>query len=277
MIFSNHATKKKENEMSKRTSTILSLVAAALLIGCALPMASADEAVDKAFETLKSYNWGDDRAALKAIDDAVAASHEDEAAQKALAARLAAVLGTDVSQAAKDFACRKLSLVGSADCVGAVAKLLTDEKLSHMARYALERIPCPEAVGAMRGALAKSEGRVKVGIINSLGVRRDAESVKALVALLKDSDAEIAAAAAAALGSIGNDAAAKALGAFQSKAPEGLKPAAADACLVCAERFLADGEKAKAIKIYKSLMGPGQPKHVRLAAMRGQLAAAGKK
>ena len=41
--------------------------------------------------------------------------------------------------------------------------------------------------------------------------------------------------------------------------------------------WMLDREKAEAIAVYKSLAGPKQPKHVRLAATRGLLAAAGKK
>ena len=62
-----------------------------------------------------------------------------------------------------------------------------------------------------------------------------------------------------------------------TKAPEGVKPAIADACLVCAGGLLAGGNKAEAILLYKSLNSQDQPKHVRLAATRGLLAAAGKK
>jgi len=262
--------------MSERTSMIVGLLMVALLLAWAVPVATADEALDKAFEALKTYDWGKDRAALKPLDDAVAASAGDAAAQKALESRLAAMLGTDAPQAAKDVVCRQLSLIGSAACVPAVAPLLTDEKLSHMARYALERIPDAAAVKAMRDALPKVKGRVKVGVINSLGVRRDAESTATLVKLLGDSDAEIASAAAAALGSIGSPEAAKALGAFQAKAPKTLQLAAADAYLACAEQLLADGKKVDAMMIYKTL-SKSDHKHVKLAAMRGLLAATGKK
>jgi HEAT repeat protein len=252
------------------------VLAAIVALAWAAP-ATADEALDKALDALKGYDWGQDRSVLKPIDDAVAASSKDAEAQKQLETKLAAVLKTDVSRAAKDFVCRKLSLIGSAECVPAVAPLLEDEKLSHMARYALERIPDAAAVAAMRDALAKVKGKVKVGVINSLGVRRDAQSSEALVALLEDSDKEVAAAAAAALGAIGTPEAAKALEAFQAKAPEELGLAVADAQLTCAERLLADGNNAEATKIYKALSKPDLPKHVRVAAMRGLLAAAGKK
>jgi len=263
--------------MLKKTNAIIGIVTLALLFGGVLPMATADEALDKAFEALKSYDWGQDRNTLKPIEDAIVASHGDDAARKDLAAKLAAVLPSDAPRAAKDFACRKLSIIGSTDCVPAVAALLTDADLSHMARYALERIPCGCAAKAMRDALGKTSGKTKVGVINSLGARRDAESASALVALLGDSDTQIAGAAAAALGAIGNADAAKALGAFQKKAPETLRLVAADAYLACAEALLAAGKKVEAMAIYKSLAGADQPKHVRLAATRGLLAAAGKK
>jgi HEAT repeat protein len=262
--------------MVHRTSVMVAILAAAVLLGAALP-AVADEALDKAFETLKTFDWGHDRNQLKPIDDAVIASHGDAAALKALEVRLAAVLDTDAPHCAKDFVCRTLSLIGTAESVPALAKLLGDEKLSHMARYALERIPAPEAVAAMRDALPKVGGLVKVGVINSLGVRRDAASTAALAALLGDSDKQIASAAAAALGSIGTTEAAKALAGFQDKAPADLKTAAADAYLVCAERLLADGKRTEAVAIYKALSAEGQPRHVRMAAMRGMLSAAGTK
>ena len=262
--------------MFTRSTAIVSLLAVGLLFGATVPV-TADEAADKAFDSLATYEWGADRAALAAIDTAVAASHDDAAAKKALSGRLVAVLESDSPQAAKDFACRKLSLVAEADAVPTLAALLTDEKLSHMARYALERMPCPEAVKAMRDAVARTEGRLKVGMINSLGVRRDAEATGALIALLDDSDKDVAGAAAAALGEIGTPETAKALGAFQAKAPEALKLQAADAYLACAEKLVAAGKKIDAMMIYKSLAKPDQPKHVRLAATRGLLAAAAKK
>jgi len=233
-------------------------------------------AVDKAFEALKTYDWGTDRKTLNPIDEAVVATRGDAAARKGLETRLLAVLNSGASRSAKDFVCRTLKTIGTAESVPALAALLGDKDLSHMARYALERIPAPQAAAAMRDALPKLSGALKVGAIGSLGVRRDAASVGALAGLLGDRDKAIGCATACALGNIGTPEAAKALSAWANKAPEGVKPAIADACLVCAERLLADGKKPEAIALYKSLSGENQPKHVRLAAKRGLLAAAGK-
>ena len=268
--------------MQRQEISRLALAAGpAVLAGTAAVAADAPKpdsaAVDKAFEALKTYDWGADRNTMNPIDEAVIATQGDAAARKELETRLVAVLKSGASRSAKDFVFRKLRTVGTAQSVPALAALLPDADLSHMARYALERIPAPEAAAALRDALPKLSGKLKVGAIGSLGVRRDAAAVAALATLPGDSDKAIASAAANSLGLIGSPEAGKALLDWVKKAPEALKPAIADASLTCAERLLADGRKAEALLLYKSLSGEGQPKHVRLAATRGLLAVAGKK
>lgn len=198
--------------------------------------------LDEAFEALKTFDWGTDRNALKPIDEAVVATRGDTAARKELETRLAAVLATPVSRDAKDFVCRTLMIVGTAECVPALAALLPDKELSHMARYALERIPAPEAAAAMREALGKVDGLLGIGLMASLGVRRDEASVPALTQQLSSGDAAVSAAAATALGDIAGSAAVKALQAAKPTAPE-CRRTVADALLVCAERALAAGKK----------------------------------
>jgi HEAT repeat protein len=267
-----------------RFQYVLCLLSAIALssFGCCIAAAKDAPVIDKAalenaFTALKSLEPGQDLKVLKPLDDAVIAAHDDAAVRKDLETKLAAVLKTDASRTAKDYVCRKLMLVGTAESVPTLAGLLADKDSSHMARYALERIPAAEAAKALQDALPKVAGALKVGVIGSLGARRDAASVPALSALLGDADKAIASAAACALGDIGNPDAAKALLASAKKSPEGVKEAVADASLACAERLLADGKKAEAIQVYKAFTGEAQPKHVRLAATRGLLSAAEKK
>jgi HEAT repeat protein len=229
-----------------------------------------------AFEALKTYDWGTDRKTLNPIDDAVIATRGDAAARLALEKRLVAVLGSGASRSAKDYVCRTLKTMGTAESVPALTALLPDKDLSHMARYALERTPAPEAAAALRSALPGLTGALKAGVIGSLGVRRDEASVPVLAGSLSDTDKAVAAAAACALGSIGTPEAAKALRKSAATASQGVKSAVADGCLVCAERLLSDGHKVEAIALYKSLGSQDQPKHVRLAATRGLLSTAGK-
>ena len=247
------------------------------------------EALDKAFEALATFDWGtgitipepgkppEDSGVLTAIYDAVIAAHSDAAAAQTLEVRLAAVLQTGASRAAKDFVCRTLKMIGTAASVPALAALLPDQDLSHMARFALELNSAPEAAAALRDALPKLQGPQKVGTIGSLGKRRDAASTPALVALLADADKAIATAAAAALAAIGTPESATALCDCLKQAPEGMTAAITDACLACAEQLLADGKKAEALAVYKTLSGQDQPRHVRVAVARGLLSVAGKK
>ena len=234
-------------------------------------------AVEKAFEALETFAWGVDRDTLKPIDEAALATRGEAAGRKELESKLVEVLQSDAPRAAKGFAFRKLTIIGTAACVPSVAALLPDKDLSHMARYALERIPAPEAAQAMREALPKVDGELKVGVIGSLGVCGDAASVGAIASALSDSEAVVAVAAARALSNIGTPEAVKALAEFAKKAPKAVKVAATDGCLVCADRLLADGKKDDAVAIYKSLAGAEQRQHVRMAAARGLLMAAGKK
>jgi len=234
-------------------------------------------AVDKAFEALRTYNYGSSRAALVPIDDAVVACRDDAGARKELERRLADLLPMNLPTPAKEFLCRKLVLIGSGDSVPPLSALLADENVSHWARTALEHIPGPEAVKALRESLPKLRGLQKVGVITSLGTRRDAESVPALATLLKDPDAQMAGAAAAALGNVGTPEAARDLLEFRPNAPDALRLVVADACLTCAERLAAADKKAEALAIYAALAGSAQPEHVRLAAKRGMSKATDKK
>ena len=234
--------------------------------------------IDKSSDALKAlttYDWGVDPKVLSPIDERINATHGDAKARGELEGMLVAVLKSGVPRAARDVICRKLRIIGTAACVGALADLLRDKEDSHMARYALERIPVPEAAKALRDSIADLAGEQKIGVIGSLGVRQDEESVGTLASLLGDRDEKIAKAAACALGAIRSASAAKALSAAKP-AGNDVRMAATDASLACAEGLLADGKKMDALKIYKGLAGQNQPKHVRLAATRGMLACAGK-
>ena len=242
------------------------------------------ESIDKAFEALKTFQWGTDRKVLAPIDDAIPETHADAAARKELETRLAVVLGSGLSRAAKDFACRKLMVIGTAASVPALASLLNDNDLSHMARYALERIDSPEAAQALRDALPSLKGKLKIGVIGSLGVRRDTAAVAVLTVALRGADMPfatttatmaVATAAATALGDIGTEQAVEGLS--RSAATTEVTPAVWDAMLAAAERLLADGKKAAALGVYKRLLKDNPPKNVRLAATRGLLLVGGKK
>lgn len=225
--------------------------------------------LDAAFSALRTYDQGSSRAALLPLDEAVVAALPDPTARLALEPRLLAALTSGGSVAALEYLCAKLTLIGSAAAVPALAALLDQPALTTAARNALEASPHPEATAALRAQLPRLTGVFLVGVIQSLGVRRDPASVPALAGLLPHENPSVASAAAAALGEIGTPATAQALAAFLPKAPPPLQPALADACLVCAERLVAAYQRPAAQSLYQLLSAPSQPQHVQQAAAHG--------
>jgi HEAT repeat protein len=191
---------------------------------------------------------------------------DDEAAQ-------IAILESDAGWLEKQAACRALRQIGTAAAVPALAALLNDEHLSHLARFGLEPIPAPEAGQALRDALETTEGQYKMGVIISLGARGDAEAVPLLTPLLKDENNDIATAAAGALGRIATADAAQALLDFAPAAPEAVRVAVAEGLLTAGPTLVDAKERKLALAAYDELLKESWPMHVRTGAFRGQIAA----
>jgi len=200
-----------------------------------------------------------------------AADGDASAKEKALIEKL----HSDAPPAEKAIACKELSVYGSAQAVGELAKLLPNAELASWSRIALEAVPGPEASKALRDALDKVNGRLLVGTINSIGVRRDENAVDPLIARSQNQDADVASAAAVALGRIGNPAATKALRGLLAAAPVKVRPAVAEGCILCAERLMADGKTKEAIEIYDEVRKAEVPKQRVLEATRGAILARG--
>lgn len=240
-------------------------------------MAIDPASLDAPFAALAAFDWGGDVKPLAVIDAAVVAAHADAGLKAELEKRLAAALGSQASRAAKQYACRKLSLIGTAASVPALAALLGDKDLSHMARFALERYAAPEATDTLRKALGSVEGDLKIGMLSSLAAKRDAASVPAVAALVTG-DSAVAVAAAEALGIIAGPEAAAALA--NAKASGAAAEAVIDARLACAEAFVKAGRKADARGIYEAIskaVGDAPTTHrgraVRMACQKGLFAA----
>ncbi|MBI5091897.1 MAG: hypothetical protein HZB26_05560, partial [Candidatus Hydrogenedentes bacterium] len=187
------------------------------------------------------------------------------------------VLKSGASFLEKEAACRTLSTRPSPEAVPVLAGLLTDEKLSHMARYALEPMLYPEAGQALRDALGKTSGRLRVGVINSLAIRKDEQAVPELLKLLPG-ESEVARAVAVALGVIATPDAEKALSDAIVQAPisQGRLNALCDGLLGCAERHAIKGEKDQAIAIYDRLLQiANTSSQVQIGALRGAVLSRG--
>ena len=151
-------------------------------------------------------------------------------AQAETANCLKIIQSKDASDNDKAIAFKRLAVFGTKYAVPALAPVLEDPKWAHYARYSLEPLPDPSVDETFRAALGKLQGRLLVGVINSIGVRQDPEAVEALAKLLDQDDA-IVAAATAALGKIANKEAVAILKEQLAKTKGPLKIQVADACL----------------------------------------------
>jgi HEAT repeat protein len=190
---------------------------------------------------------------------------------------LIAVLRSDATAAEKAISCKQLAIHGSSAAVAELAKLLPDEQLSSWSRIAIEAIPGIESDDALRNATKSLEGRLLIGMINSIGVRRDAKSVQLLTTRLQDKDTEVASAAAVALGRIGNDAAKRSLREALAVAPDKVRSAVAEGCVLVAERLHANGKSAEAVALYDEIRKADVPKQRIIEATRGAILARNEK
>ena len=178
----------------------------------------------------------------------------------------------DASLYDKVEACRLLGRVGTRNAVPVLASLLADEKLNHSARYGLETIPDPAVEEALRAALPKLQGRPLVGVIISLGVRKDVKAIGLLSGYLSNADADVAQAAARALGSIGGMESAKAIESALAKTSAENRLAFCEGLFRCAEGLAGQGQKADAQGIYDRLRAmKDAPHQVRAGALRGAI------
>ena len=148
---------------------------------------------------LEVYDWGGDRGSLIGIDDWITAAQGDRDQLTEIEQALLEVLKSGAKLPAKEYVCRQLALIGTARCIPVLAGMLYDADLSDCARLALEAIPDASVDDALRAALAEARGNARVGIVNTLGERRDKKAVPVLSELQHSSDEVLSAAAETAL------------------------------------------------------------------------------
>ena len=193
-----------------------------------------------------------------------------QASPKDEEAKLIAVLKSDAPRKAKADACRELARVGTRESVAPLAALLCNEELSHMARYGLEPIPDPAVDTALRDTLEKVKGRLLVGVIGSIGVRRDPKAVAPLVKRLDDPDPEVVQAAARALGRIGTLDAVAPLEKALSSTAQVSRIAVSEGLFRCADVLRSQGQRQEAQAIYEQLRTAGVPEYIRSGATKAE-------
>ena len=198
-----------------------------------------------------------------------AQTNSKEIMAKAPAELVEILKNPDASAFDKAKACQRLAVVGTKDAVPTLAALLADEKLNVYARFGLEGIADASVDAALRDAATKLQGSQLVGVLGSIGQRKDAQAVELLKGLLASGDAAVASAAAGALGQIGTTEAANVLNEALGK-DSPVKNWIADGCLACADGLAAGGKKAEAVALLEAVAKADIPKHIKVAVLGGQ-------
>ncbi len=172
-------------------------------------------------------------------------------------------LDPKVAQPARVWLIRQFEFLGGAGAVPALTRLLgdPDAEIRETARRALELNPAVPAGAALRNALqAAGDSAWRMGLVHSLGRRRDAAAVASIAGLL--GDPAVGGVAAEALGRIADSAAVEAL----TKAYDGKSVALGSALLAAAEQQK-DGGRA----ILTRLIPQGNPPAVRAGAVAAMI------
>jgi len=237
----------------EKARTVKLSLSACLLIAFAsisflIPSPSpAQPAGDEAYQALLKREFGTAIKEMEAIEKEIQGAKPADYPE--IEKRLLTVVeSSEATMPGKQFACQMLRIVGSSKCVPAMAKLLADDKLSHMARSVLIEMHDPAVEEVLRKALAQTDGKLRIGIINTIGDRKDRSSVRAIAAFLQGDDEATVRSALNAVGKIGTAQAADTLKRFsESRKPAWAQEAWAHAYLRCADEMTAAGEPGQTI------------------------------
>jgi hypothetical protein len=167
----------------------------------------------------------------------------------------------------KAIACKRLAFIGGREAIPPMIPLLSHPELGCYARFAMEPNPDPSVDEAFRAALGKLKGRPLMGVIHSIGFRKDDKALDVVGKLMNDTDPEIAQAACATVGMIGGLTAARLLQNALNNPKSASFGVAARAALLCAENLMT-ANAPRALELYRTLSGTTIPEPVRLAALR---------
>src|SRR5262245_34592891 len=150
--------------------------------------------IESLLAKISTYQYGGDPAPAIQLDELMGKISRSPESRKTAEALLLKFLQSNATPAGKEAAYRQLSLVGSNDSVAVLAPLLMQVDTAEMARYALAAIPGAGADEALRKGLAQAPSdRIRIGMVNSLGRRKDTKSVSSLAALISSSNPEVSA------------------------------------------------------------------------------------
>ena len=237
-----------------------------------IPSAEEKQAAQSTADLLnkaQDYDFGQSREPLVELEKLIRDFGGQPGPLAVIERKLLGQLRSKASAGLTDFICRQLSLIESEQAVDVLIPMLTNPKVADMARYALERIPGAQVDQKLRNSLTQVPEATRVGIVATLGVRQDSRAVPVLAQYLTEDDAQLAVAAAAALGRIGTAEAGATLLEKKDEVSAEVQQRLLDALLSCAEHLLDQDKPAEAAKLYEQLSQAENSRVIRIGALRG--------
>ncbi len=227
--------------------------------------------VKKILNEISEYDYGDSRDPLSVLRILVQSSLDSQSSMRVIEKEMISFLESDATFAGKQFVCEQLSIIGTKESIPVLKALLFEDKTADIALYTLQRIPDFAAERALRELLSDAPRNIKIGIINTLGERKDNNAVNDLEKLVYDADQQTAESAVTALGKIADENAARVLLEASSKTDGELRNIVLDAYLLCADSFFDKGNASRAANIYQELYNNENTIRIRAAALRGSI------
>ncbi len=226
-----------------------------------LPATAA--AVD-AWQALRAWRYAQPRTAWRAIEEEVAGT--PDSAWAPLETKLLTVLDDDTATGdARSVVCAWLGRRGSPQAVSRLAQLVGQKDISAAAVRALCQLPHAGVGEALRKALNLNLPASELGTLAmALGERREEAALADLAALAGHADNGVRRAAVGALGRLGTPAAEECLRRLPPT-PD-LQPSRVEALLNCAERARQDGDRSRAERLCREVLGMKEPESVTAAA-----------
>jgi len=247
----------------KCNPTVFLIVAASLLLS---QRARADAEVDAFVARAAKYESGESAEPLRQLERLLCESVGAPERHAELESALLRLLAPDAAFEAKRFACLQLAVHGSEAALPALGGLFKQDETVGIACFALGGLRSAKAGDLLRAALPDARGTARLQIVEALGHRAEAASVKPLADLARDADGALARAAIRALGAVDAATAREAVAALRREAKPEVAGAVADASLNGAEQLVAAGDTAAAAALCTELLQPTGPRHIRRGA-----------
>ena len=248
---------------------VLWIVFAAFLAGTCTARIDMDR-LETSLERLKDYQYDKTQGVdLVWVETQVGMASADKALRARVEAQVLGSLARAKTHDARQFLCRQLRTVGTAQSVPQLEPMLTDPDLSHMARYALGRINSRLAGKALHRALGKTAGKTRAGIINTLVQAGYLPAASDIMKLVNHYDPVVSMAAIRAAGHFGRPETVKALQKMRPSASKEARVEIDAALLACARRFADKGANRSAAAIYQAYYRGTYADHLRIAGLKG--------